>query len=52
MKPFAMVTGCYFLSLLLPNTGFGHIPWYSVNRANGNDNSGCTQAHPTFRARQ
>ena len=45
MKPFAMITGCLFLSLLLPNTGFGgHIPWYYVNGANGNDNNTCTEA--------
>ncbi len=44
MKTFVIITGCFLLSLL-PKTGFGgHVPWYYVNGANGNDNNTCTEA--------
>ncbi len=44
MKTFVMIIGCFFLSLL-PKTGFGgHVPWYYVNGATGDDNNTCTEA--------
>ena len=44
MKTFVMIIGCFFLSLLPKAGSGGHVPWYYVNGANGNDNNTCTEA--------